>query len=343
MLEFTNENIFESDMEALVNTVNCVGIMGKGLALQFKQAFPENYRAYRKACRLGKVKVGHIFVFEMGFFETPKFILNFPTKNHWRENSNIQDIQSGLEDLVRIVTQFKIKSIAIPPLGCGNGKLYWPDVRKLIISAFKDVDIMVKIIEPNRYKNVITSTQATALEFTRARALLIKLIGRYKEQQYLLSLIEIHKLAYFLQESGESLKLRFEQGHFGPFANNLNKVLSKMEGHFIKGFDANNPKPDTDIELVHGATTEANEILKDDSEALKRLKLVENLIEGFETPFGLELLATVHWVVHHASCKAKDISETIDAIHNWSQLKKNKFSDHHIEVTWNHLKEMNWI
>ncbi len=342
MHEVINKNIFEIDAEALVNTVNCVGIMGKGLALQFKQAFPENFNAYKKACCLGKVRPGHIFIYEVGFLENPKFILNFPTKRHWKENSKIEDIQSGLKDLVRIVNQLKIKSIAVPPLGCGNGKLHWPDVRKLIIDTFKGVDVELKIIEPNIYKNTVDE-QMTKPRLTRARALLIKLIWRYKELQYLLSLLEIQKLAYLLQESGEPLKLKFEQGHYGPFANNLNKALSAMEGHFIRGFDSANPKPNTDIKLVNNVVDEANEFLKDDTDALARLKLVENLIEGFETPYGLELLTTVHWIVHHSSHKAKDLSEAIDLIHKWNDLKKRKFNPDHIEITWKHLKETNWI
>ncbi len=343
MLEFSEENILDTNVEALVNTVNCVGIMGKGLALQFKQVFPDNFKAYKKACHLGKVRPGRIFVFEMGLFGNPKYILNFPTKNHWKENSYLEDIRLGLRDLIKIVKELNIKSIAIPPLGCGNGKLHWPDVLKLITKAFEGFDdVVVKIIEPNEYKSKIKARLGKP-NLTRSRALLIKLIGRYKEAQYLLSLIEIQKLAYFLQESGEALKLKFEQAHYGPFANNLNKVLSTMEGHFIKGFDVNNPKPNVEIELIGNIIEQSNEFLKGDTEALTRLKNVESLIEGFESPYGLELLATVHWIVHHANPQANNLSEAIELIHNWNSAKRNKFSSDHIKTTWNYLKELKWI
>lgn len=342
MFEFTNENILDSKVDAIVNTVNCVGIMGKGLALQFKHIFPDNFKAYQKACRQGKVCPGHIFIFEMGLFDKPKYIFNFPTKRHWREDSYIEDIKLGLKDLVKITKALKIKSIAIPPLGCGNGKLLWSEVRNLIIEAFKEMDnVVVKIIEPHEQEKII-NISLNKPKMSRARALLIKLIGRYTEIQDRLTLIEIQKLAYFLQESGEDLKLKFEQGHYGPFANNLNKALQALEGHYIKGFNPYNPKPNLEIQLIDNILENANEFLINDTAALLRLELVENLIDGFETPYGLELLATVHWIVHYAIQKANNPIEAVDLIHKWNS-EKRKFNSEHIEITWNHLKKSNWI
>lgn len=343
MLKFTNDDILKANVEALVNTVNCVGVMGKGLALQFKQRFPKNFKAYKKACLQGMVQPGRVFVYEIGIFERPRYILNFPTKRHWKENSRIDDIRAGLNDLVKIVNELKIKSIAIPPLGCGNGKLFWPEVRKLITDAFLDMDdVVIEIFDPCEPKTQI-SIQTTKPKMTRGRALIIMLIGRYKEAQYSLSLIEIQKLAYFLQEAGESLKLNFEQAYYGPFANNLYKVLSAMEGHYIKGFDSNNAKPYNEIELVDNIIKDAADFLKNETKAMQHLEIVEQLIDGFETPYGLELLATVHWVVHHARPQAHNLSEAIDLIHKWSPEKKRKFTLDHIETTWNHLNEMNWL
>lgn len=343
MINYTEENIFDINVEALVNTVNCVGIMGKGLALQFKKYFPENFKAYQKSCREQKVQPGHIFVYETGTFNNPKYILNFPTKRHWKEKSRLEDIQIGLKDLIKKIKILRIKSIAIPPLGCGNGGLYWPTVHKLILEACEEIpNVKIKIIEPNGYKEQ-SRHLITKPKLTLSRALVIKLIERYQELHYQLTLIEIQKLAYFLQEAGEPLKLTFEKAHYGPFANNLNKVLSRMEGHFIKGFDIENPKPHQEITLIDSAKEEVNALLNNDAIARHRLKVVENLIEGFESPYGLELLATVHWVVHHGNPRAHNLFEAIELTHNWNLSKKNKFSPEHIETTWSHLKEVNWI
>lgn len=362
MLKFIQENIFDIDAEALVNTVNCVGVMGKGLALHFKERFPENYRMYRKACKEGYVKPGCIFVYETGLYSSPKYILNFPTKRNWRDNSQIEDIQSGLDHLIKIIKKLKITSIAIPPLGCGNGKLLWSDVCPLIITAFKEVnDISVSIIEPFQQPLLyrprelscnpnspkltadgITYQTLQSPKMTRARALFIKLMERYKENRYLLSLIEIQKLAYFLQESGEPLRLKFEKGHYGPFANNLNKVLGAINGHYIRGFDAHHPKATAEIELIKEIVPQAHDFLKNDEEALARLKSVESLIDGFESPYGLELLATLHWIVHYNYPRARNLSESIEYIHQWNTHKK-KFTPDHISISWDHLKELKWI
>lgn len=343
MIDYTKKNIFDIHAEAIVNTVNCVGVMGKGLALQFKQFSPDNFKAYKQACKQGKVQPGHLFVFETGTFDNPRFILNFPTKRHWKENSRLEDIQLGLKDLVKQIKRLRIKSIAIPPLGCGNGKLPWNVVHPLILKSFQEVnDVNVTIIEPIESKEPVARGQVEP-KMTRSRALFIKLIDRYKKEHYALSLIEIQKLAYFLQESGEPLKLKFEKGHFGPFANTLNNVLSAMEGHFIKGFNGNAPKPNQEISLFNDAINQANTFLENDTDAQGRLETVENLIEGFQSPYGLELLATVHWVVHHSIPHAKNLTEAIDLIHNWNASKKKKFSVDHISTTWSHLKETRWI
>ncbi len=131
---------------ALVNPVNCIGVMGKGLALQFKELYPKNYTAYKKACELRQVKIGECWVFERDPIVNPKFIINFPTKQHWHDNSKIEDIKAGLEDLAFVVYTLKINSIAIPALGCGLGQLRWLDVKPLIEETFskmEDVDVIM--------------------------------------------------------------------------------------------------------------------------------------------------------------------------------------------------------
>ena len=129
MVELVTGNLLQADVEALVNTVNTVGAMGKGIALQFKQAYPANFEAYRKAVARGDVQPGRMFVFETGLLTNPRIIVNFPTKRHWRGGSRIEDIDAGLQDLAHVIVTRGIRSIAIPPLGCGNGGLDWGEVR----------------------------------------------------------------------------------------------------------------------------------------------------------------------------------------------------------------------
>lgn len=149
MTRFIQGDLLRAEAEALVNAVNCVGVMGRGLALQFKNAFPANFKAYEAACRRDEVRPGRMFVFDTGSLIGPRYVVNFPTKRHWRDMSRIEDIQAGLEALVEVVRSWSIRSIAIPPLGCGLGGLDWVEVRPLIerhLASLPEVD--VQIFEP---------------------------------------------------------------------------------------------------------------------------------------------------------------------------------------------------
>jgi O-acetyl-ADP-ribose deacetylase (regulator of RNase III) len=150
MIEINRGNLLEARVEALVNTVNTVGVMGKGIALQFKEAFPEMFRDYAMACKGGNVRLGKMHIFDLGgLMGDRRWIINFPTKGHWRERSRLADIEAGLEDLVDTVRRLEIRCIAIPPLGCGNGGLNWADVRPRIEAAFANLsDVGVLLFEP---------------------------------------------------------------------------------------------------------------------------------------------------------------------------------------------------
>jgi O-acetyl-ADP-ribose deacetylase (regulator of RNase III) len=153
MIEYRDGNLLEADVEALVNTVNTVGVMGKGIALLFREAFLENYRLYREACLRGEIKIGKMFVVQTGQF-LPRFIINFPTKQHWKMRSRLKYIEDGLRDLIGVVKENQIKSIAIPALGCNNGGLNWDDVRPLIEAAFTElpeVRVLVYLPQEKRY------------------------------------------------------------------------------------------------------------------------------------------------------------------------------------------------
>ncbi len=144
-------NLLACDAEALVNTVNCVGVMGKGIALAFKKAYPENFTAYAQACRRGDVRPGRVFVCDAPASELigPLLLLNVPTKRHWRDPSRLSDVEAGIADLVRVCREREIESIAIPPLGCGNGGLDWRVVRPKIVRALSTLpDLTVYLYDP---------------------------------------------------------------------------------------------------------------------------------------------------------------------------------------------------
>ena len=252
-------DLLQADVEAIVNTVNTVGVMGKGIALQFKQAFPENFVAYARAAKRAEIQPGRMFVHPTGLLTNPRFIINFPTKRHWRGHSRMEDIESGLLALVEEIRRRGIRSIAIPPLGCGNGGLDWDDVRPRIVSALVAVpDVRVLLFAPRgapAADQMPVGTRRPA--WTPARALLVKLMEQYASLAYRLTLLEIQKVAYFLQEAGEQMKLQYEAGPYGPFAFNLNKALERLEGHFIRGY-GDSQKPDVEIGLLGGAAEEAS-------------------------------------------------------------------------------------
>lgn len=344
MIEISHGNILRNEAEALVNTVNCVGFMGKGIALQFKKAYPDNYNAYKKACDASEMKPGHMFVFETGSMINPKYIINFPTKRHWKGNSRLGDIQDGLKALIEEVKKLGIQSIAVPPLGCGLGGLHWHVVRPMIERAFAEIPtVKVFLFEPHGAPVAKTMPVHTKQpNMTIARALFIKLMEQYGQFAYRLTLLEMQKLAYFLQEAGEPLKLQYDAGIYGPYAPNLNKVLEVLEGHYTRGY-GDTQKPDVEIELLPNAVDKANEFLSEHEGRASLLGRVANLIEGFETPYGMELLSSVYWVAKRDSSPANSAEEAVSKIHAWNDRKRNMFRQKHIEVAWERLREQGWV
>jgi O-acetyl-ADP-ribose deacetylase (regulator of RNase III) len=342
MIELSRGNLLKADAQALVNTVNCVGFMGKGIALQFKQAYPDNFRAYERACKAEEVRPGRMLVVPTGELSGPRFIINFPTKRHWRGNSRMEDIDSGLNALVDEVRRLKITSIAVPPLGCGNGGLNWSDVRPRIEKAFEALPaVRVLLFEPNGAPNASDAVIRTARpNMTVGRALLIKLLEQYSALEYRKTLLEVQKLAYFMQEAGQQLKLQYREHLYGPYAPNLKKVLEVVEGHYLRGY-VDSERPDVEIDLLEGAVEAADDFLRTDESASARLSRVASVIEGYETPYGMELLATVHWVGRHKG--ARSATEAVELVHSWSSRKAQLFRTSHIHAAWERLSSKGWL
>lgn len=344
MIEPTYGNLLKADAEALVNTVNCVGVMGKGIALQFKQAFPANFAQYELACRTGEMQTGKMLVVATGQLLNPRYIINFPTKRHWKGKSKLEDIKAGLATLISEVKRLELKSIALPPLGCGNGGLDWAEVKLLIEAAFAELsDVKVLLFEPQAAPQAETMPVATNKPaMTRARALLVRLMEIYREQGYNLTRLEIQKLAYFLQESGEVMKLRYVKHQFGPYADNLNHVLQLLEGHFIRGYGDRSGNRAAIHPLPAGSEA-ARAFLDTSADILDRLEKVSQLIRGFETPYGLELLSTVHWVAKTEPLIVIDAQTAIERVQAWSQRKRDLFKPEHIQKAWERLQSQDWL
>jgi O-acetyl-ADP-ribose deacetylase (regulator of RNase III) len=307
MISYTQGNLLNAGVDALVNTVNTVGVMGKGIALMFKETFPENFKAYEAACRREEVQIGRMFVTERHDLIGPKWIINFPTKKHWRQPSKLEWIVEGLKDLRRVIAERGISSIALPPLGSGNGGLDWSTVRPLIEQELKSLsDVRIIVFEPTeKYQNVAKRSGVEKL--TPARALIAELVRRYSVLGFECTLLEIQKLAWFLERSIERTKLpnlldlRFAADKYGPYASRLSHLLNALDGSYLhcdKRISDAGPFDmiwfdDAKKEHVQAfLTTETARQYRDP------LDRSDALIDGFQSPLGMELLATVDWLLY---------------------------------------------
>ena len=344
MIEFGHGDILKADVETLVNTVNCVGVMGRGIALQFRRAFPDNYDAYKAICDRGELRPGELFVQSTGRLTNPLYIINFATKDHWRGNSRLIYIESGLQALGYEIRRLGIRSIAIPPLGSGLGGLNWSDVRPRIEHAF-DALTEVRVVLDEQTgatdaRDMVKAVQAPRM--TAGRAALVGLVDRYLAalMDPFVSLLEIHKLMYFMQVEGEKLRLNFSKAPYGPYAVNLRHVLNLIEGHFIRGYADGDDDPQTQIELTQGAADQAMAFLGNHPETSVRFGRVVDLVEGFETPFGMELLSTVHWVATRDG--ANNLEDVIEMTRAWNQ-RKQMFDQGQIKTAWEILRNKGWL
>lgn len=344
MIEYRRGDILTAEVEALVNTVNCVGIMGRGIALQFKKAFPANFKAYATACRRHEVVPGRMFVYETGRLTLPRYIINFPTKRHWRGKSRIEDIEVGLAALAEEVRRRGIRSIALPPLGAGLGGLEWDEVHPRIeqaLGGLSDVRVIAYVPTGAPDPDRMTKTRAVPA-MTPGRAALIGLVDRYLAglMDPFVTLLEVHKLMYFMQEAKEPLRLRYVQAPYGPYAENLRHVLRAVEGHYLSGYADGGDAPNKPLQLVPGALTDAGGYLEAHPSTRARVERVAQLVEGFETPFGLELLSTVHWVATRGGAHSDDA--LVSGTYAWAD-RKRRFSRQQIQLARRVLEEKGWL
>ncbi|MBU6955568.1 macro domain-containing protein [Hahella sp. HN01] len=351
MISYAQGNLLEAEVEALVNTVNTVGVMGKGIALMFKERFPQNMQAYVRACRTGDVVTGKMFITKTNELMGPKWIVNFPTKQHWRAKSKMEWIDEGLVDLRRFITEHHVKSIAIPPLGAGNGGLSWLDVKRRIENALTDIEgVDIRVYEPTaKYQNV--SKKAGVSELTTPRAMVAELVRRYWILGMECSLLEIQKLAWFLQRVIDAqglkndLELHFEANYYGPYANNLTHLLNALDGSYLKSDKRIPDSEPLDVIAFNDTKREYVEtyLNTEGQHYLPALEKASEIINGFESPFGMELLATVDWLLTREGCEP-----TLESIKGgiarwpsgkkWAERKLTLFDDRSLQFAIDRMK-----
>jgi O-acetyl-ADP-ribose deacetylase (regulator of RNase III)/uncharacterized protein YwgA len=340
-------NLLLAEVDALVNTVNTVGVMGKGIALQFKRAFPTNYADYKNACERGEVSVGRMHVHELPQLGGPRFIVNFPTKRHWRSPSRLEDVAAGLTALRDEIVERGIKTIAVPPLGCGNGGLDWNDVKPMITQILGTIPgVEVRVWEPAGAPEPKEMPNATpSPTMTAERASFIAALSRYIKAavdrgmafEPRISLLEAHKAAYFLQKFGLRLGLSFEKGIYGPYSPQLDRAVSAMEGHFLYGYGDGTSGAQAILELDKEAVHEAEQSLQMSAEFSQVADKFQKLTEGFEDAFGMELLSTVLFAVDELVSPPPTLAKVVACIQGWNQRKRRLFTDAHVQTAWKRL------
>ena len=340
-LTFIKGDMFSEPAEAIVNTVNCAGVMGKGVALEFKKRWPKNYRAYKKQCDAKQLSPGTLFVYDNGDLlnqSYPRYLINFPTKLHWRSKSKIQYIEDGLDVLIDTLAEYRIKSVAMPRLGCGNGGLNWSEIRSLIERKLANInDVDIKVFESKEvYCEEPEHESPSSLKMTFERAVTMKALSDLEthfDGSY--DRISIHKIVYFLQALGVNYQLGFARNKNGPYSETLKGAFKKFEEHhLISGFSGE----DKVSSVTPRGCAMADEFLKssDHAKAEEIVRKLNRLIQGFESAYGLELLSTVHWLVTFEN--KKSVQEIIDALNSWSEAKRTKFTPDNIHAAYDRLE-----
>lgn len=334
--------MLKANSEALVNTVNTVGVMGKGIALQFKEAFPVNNRKYMEACKKQELTIGKVLaVWDSNLLLGKKLIINFPTKKHWRQPSKYEYIETGLAALVELLKKENIRSIAIPPLGCGNGGLDWNQVRKLIIQYLGNLNIDILIYEPNaEIKQLLQQENSNRdVKLTTARAQLLYALFVYESFGENSSLFAANKLAYFLQRMGQNLRLNFQRNNYGPYALGVEKVLYQLNGVYLKGMEQQQVKPFEPLLLNYEKWREVDDFINKNlkPEELTRIMQLVRFIAGYTSELSLEILASISFILDEQP--ELTLAEVKSEIAAWNIRKEKLFKDEYMRVAYDHLLE----
>ncbi|KSA12085.1 type II toxin-antitoxin system antitoxin DNA ADP-ribosyl glycohydrolase DarG [Maribacter dokdonensis] len=344
MIEYLTGNLFDSKAEALVNTVNTVGVMGKGIALQFKKLFPNNYKLYKNLCDKKEFKIGQLIVTrDQNVITGEKIIINFPTKKHWKSPSEYEYIEKGLDELIRVIKEENIKSIALPPLGSGNGGLQWFKVKDIIndkLSSIENCDIYV--YEPNN--NVKEVLKKERVKLTPARAMLLFMLFELVKNGEFVSEFASEKLCYFLQRFGaqKHFNLTYSANFYGPYSGKVKHVLNYLNGSYVMGYAGKDKKPFEQLNLLIDSEKEVNDYINENVELKDIVEKTSGFLTSFYSSFGLELLSTVDYISQTYNTTDKNYIK--EKLNNWSDRKKTLFSDNrYVDISINHLKKSQLI
>lgn len=339
MIRYLTGNLLDAEADALVNTVNTVGVMGKGIALQFKERFPVNFKAYKKACANGELHPGTLLVTHEQTLNGEKVIINFPTKTDWKRKSEYTYIETGLSELARLIQTVPIHRVALPPLGCGNGGLDWTIVRPLMERYLRDLDADIQIYEPNDAVKAVLQQQQPKLDarLTPARAMLLYALFSYERLGEGATLFVANKLAYFLQRLGEKLRLSFVAHHYGPYSNQVGHVLYHLNGAYLTGFEQKEVRPFEPLLLHYDRLPELTDYIRQNlsAEQQERLTKLVGLITGFESALSLEVLASVDFVL--AENTSLSTNEVFERLQSWSDRKKRLIQERYVAIAMHHL------
>ncbi|MFD7893491.1 macro domain-containing protein [Streptomyces sp. NPDC059568] len=347
MINYAEGNLLTAEVDALVNTVNTVGIMGKGIALQFKRAYPDNFVAYEKACTAGEVKPGFMHVHDRGVLAKPRYVVNFPTKRHWRSPSRLEDVRQGLQDLRRVIVDLRIRSIAVPPLGCGNGGLAWDDVHPLIITALGDLpDVEVRVYAPQGAPSATAMpNNQTRPALNRERAAFLVALDWYIKRglaggfiiERQATLLEAHKIMYLLQRVGFDFGLGFTKGHYGPYSVGLDRAIAALEGHYVSGYGDGTRGSSAPLSPEPDAVAQAAEFLGADVQFNAAIQRLDRLIDGYEHPYGMELLGTLLFAAEALTPHSVTYATAAAYVKEWTPRKQRMFTDAHLSAAWERL------
>ena len=333
--------MMQSGAEALVNTVNTVGVMGKGIALQFKEAFPNNNKVYIEACKRKELEPGKLLsVWDENINFGKKLIINFPTKIHWRYPSKYEYIEKGLIALRELLQKEKIKSVAIPPLGSGNGGLDWAKVKPMIEQALIGLETEIMIYEPNAAIKAILQKQDNHknVHLTPARASLLYALFAFESVGEFSSLFVANKLAYFLQRQGQKLNLDFKAYHYGPYAIGVEKVLYHLNGVYLRGMEQGQAKPFEPLQLNYEKWHEVTQYVDNQMSFndVQRVKSLIKFLSNYTSELSLEILSTVDFIL--AQHPQYTLEEVMKAVTQWNMRKKELFKKEYVQVSYNYLK-----
>lgn len=348
-------DLFSSNAQTIVNTVNCVGVMGKGVALEAKKRFPDMFTDYEGRCKRHEVKLGQPYLYKNA---SGSWIVNFPTKNHWRMVSNLADIERGLASLKENYKSWGITSLAVPPLGCGHGQLEWRVVGPTLYRHFKEFDIPVEMYAPfetpqeelqvsflDKLVSSITTQKSAPWRIEPALFALVEILGRIEKEPYHWSIgrTSFQKIAYFATETGIPTGLHYQRGSYGPYCADLkNRIAALVNNGLVREesigqmFAVKVGKTYADARPAYANQIEQWE---------PAINKITDLFMRMNTTQA-EIAATVHFVANEIRRSIPDQLDEISILRSvmqWKQKRRPPLSEKEVAKSIRGLNILSWL